>query len=44
MMAQSTDAEVKATIETAQAKVNALWKTAHLPKFSRDQQGAHRTH
>ena len=44
LMVESTDAEVKKTLEIAQAAINTLWKAANLPKyiqFGRDGQGAH---
>ena len=44
LMVQSSDPEVKAIIETQQAKINAKWKEQQLPKFiqfCRDKQGAH---
>ena len=44
LMVESTDAEVKKALETAQAAINKLWKAANLPKyiqFGRDGQGAH---
>ena len=40
----SSDAEVKQIIETAQKAINTLWKEAHLPKFiqfGKDKQGEH---
>ena len=44
LMVESKEPEVKKTIEEAQAKINARWKAANLPKFiqfGRDGQGAH---
>ena len=44
LMVESTDTEVKKTLETQQALINTLWKDANLPKyiqFGRDNQGAH---
>ena len=44
LMVESDDAEVKKTMEHAQALINKDWKDANLPKFiqfGRDNQGAH---